>query len=234
MTAEVDAFLDPIIVDLCRFLQLKDPNTDEYLEEEPVVRLCVLEAYTQVRNFLHRSFVRDTFVEYHKKALDRRLVLKNYPVSEILLVENVSPIDYTERETLAETDYALLGRTLCIKTTATIPYFDRYSYSFLIGGTLFTSSNSDISEAPIFRVTYKAGAVSADDVPDIKSGIFTQAQVNWNRKDSLGMWTVSGAGSGGEVKGPYDPNDNDLVKMVREMLSPYCYFGTAESEDALF
>lgn len=218
---EIDSFTESAVSDVCKMLQLTEPNSTSYLTTDPRVVICARAAYNQIANYINRDLYLNThYEEYYDE--DTTITLRCYPVQSIATVKLIDNkyhgvlTDPDDTTTLsASTDYRLVrNKNLVIYNLDTIT--DIY---------YVTTKMLNV------YVEYSGGFESSEDDTQIHNALVTQTIANYNRIPALGLTQIEGGG--GDVKGGRLLMNLNLVDAgqlldsVKIIIDPFVYYGSA-------
>ena len=197
-------FLLPVVIGASQFLQIREADTDEIEESNPIVQLCASMAYSQICTYLNRKLISATYYEEYIEV-ESRFMLRVTPVASITTFtlddEDLSPGDET---------YSIINDTITIGA-GTAP--DRSGVS------------TETFYSPI--ITYVGGMLNLIDHPDFLNALILQTVAVYNRKDTLGVIRLQAEG-GSEIHGTdtYNPDAGNILDVVEQILNPYVWYGS--------
>lgn len=230
MAADIDTFLDPVIEDACKLLQMFDPATDELVKDHPMVDICARIAYAQAESYLNRRLAIDDFVEYYLDQ-DTRIRLRNTPVdfvNKVWFVDNVYHGELTNvklgAELVRDVDYQIQRQKslLILKDVSYTPIREFVTGADELDGRVSRSPGIHI------LVEYAGGWESAADIPALRSALVMQTVANYNRKDTLGVMQLQAAGGGSIITSRSSPDSGQLIEGAQLIFDSYRYYGMAE------
>ena len=211
MAVELDDFLDTVVSQAAKALELTDVETGEVAITDPTVLVCARVAYSQIKAFTGRDFLLDTYTELYTDE-EVRIRVKHTP-----LVSLTTVTDDEGTELVLDTDYKVLGNYVVLGV-------DNPGYTFNL------TSHYDSSHYDIVLV-YDGGLTSAEADTTLENALVFQTIANYNRRSHLGVTQVtassSGPGGGTVQLAPEKTSGSQLLTEVQEMLSSYCYYGSA-------
>jgi len=215
MAIELEDFLESVVLQAAEILQLRDRDTEDLAEDDPILKICARLAYSQSVAFLNRLLIKDTFKELYVDE-ETRFCLKNTPV---ISVTNVWDNEGTLL--VVDEDYTIKGNYINLDPT-------------VLGYSSLLSSQENRTRSTVV-VEYIGGYPLGETDPNIESALTTQTLVNYNRKDHLGLFQVTGGTTSSRHGGQIKVTDTEtggsgkLFGAVQQMFSLYVYYGDATS-----
>ena len=218
----ISLYLTPVVKEACATLRLRAYGSDSLVTTDPRVISCSRVAYGMVVTYLNRELVQDNYVERYYEQ-DTRVRVKTTPidtVNSIVLIDNPysdSLTAITESDPLVENTDFWIVRNKLIKINP-------------------DAANLSIGDASRihFELDYVGGYIFSTDDAAIHSALVMQTIAIYNRLPGLGLSSLQGnestsRGASGQMTVASSPDAGDLLESVQTILSPYVYFGAAES-----
>lgn len=200
MAVSLSKFLYPACVEAASLLQTSDLIDLETEEVSSVLLSCIKASFTQAQIYCDTGFIKDNYIEKYNNV-DLNFTLKNYPLDSINLIK-VNGVELTEN-----VDYTIEYSNITL-----IPTSDKLK--------VFIETNP----YPYFTavVDYIGGFTSIDKLPNLMEAVVLQAIVTYNRKSTLGMGSISGAGfsnsQAASISGASDKGDT--LDAFNSLLDP--------------
>jgi len=213
MAIELEDFLESVVSQAAETLQLRDPASDTVAEDDSLVKICSEIAYSQSVAFLNRALIKATFKELYLEE-EIKFTLKNTPVVSVTNIWNNEGTLLT-----VDVDYTVKGNVINLDPEE-VGYF-----------SLATEQENRDRHTVI--VEYVGGYPLGETDPNIGSALTIQTVVNYNRKDHLGLFQVTGGTTSSRHGGQIKVTDTEtggsgkLFGAVQQMFAPYIYYGDA-------
>ena len=211
MATDLDDFLDTVVVQAAKAVELTDAEDEELVTTDPILLTCARFAYAQVTAHTGRSFLKNTYKELYSDV-EKRFKLKNTPVSSVTTIT-----DDEGTELVVDTDYKVNGNYIILDVD-----FSGYPQRITSG---VDASHYDLV------IEYEGGYTSSEQLPNLESALALQSAANYNRRAHLGiaLLTASSSGfKGGAIRISTDRAQYSVLAEVEEILSPLVYYGNAE------
>lgn len=212
MAVDLDDFLDSVLVQSAKALELTDAETEELVTTDPILLAAARLAYAQAASYTGRDFLRDTYKELYPDV-EERFILKNVPVASVTSVTDDEGTALT-----VDVDYKVNGNHIIMDV-------DAAGYPQYISAGIDSDHHSVVVE-------YDGGYNSAEENALLEGALVFQTAANYNRRAHLGiaLLTASSSGfKGGAIRIAPDKEKYSMVLEAQEILSPFVYYGTAES-----
>lgn len=218
----ISSYLVPVVEEACAALQLRAYGSDSLVTSDPRVESCARLAYGMAITYLNRELIRGNYIERYYEQ-DTRIRVKTTP---IILVNSVVFIDnpYSDSLTLVTDSSPLIE---------TVDFWVDRGKVLKINPDSSSLSIGDSSRIHV-ELDYIGGYLLSTDEVAIHSALVMQTVAAYNRLPSLGVSSLQGnettsRGASGQMTLAASPDAGNLLEAVQTALSPYVYFGAAES-----
>ena len=199
--AKIDAFLSPVVKEACSILNLRE-NDGGVKNFDPVVASCARQAFSAIRSFTKREWLRSTWSEIYQTVPGESFSLRNVPVHSLVEVKI-----YVSDQEMAAEDYSLLGDYLEIKP--------------------LSDDLQNVEDAEfLVKVRYDGGLSSALEDVALLEALVQQTVANYNRRNLLGIRTLSGNALVDSTSGTValDADPAGILPSVRTILADKVYY----------
>jgi len=232
------SFLAPVVAEACAALQLQERGSDELAVYDARVDYCARFSYGMIASYCNREFCKDTFIENYFEQ-DTKIRLRNIPVVSVAHVyfidhemSNVLTDSELQVELVATTDYNIKASKDIVITNSALEVklrqlllqkelTNRWS-NYTLGGAKLTLS-----------IEYVGGYATSDENQSLHTALTMQTIASYNRLPSIGIASLRGEmtsrGGTGHINLATGPDSGNLLDAVVTLLSPFIYYGPAES-----
>jgi len=205
--AALDTFLNSLVENAIKVLQITDGSLSSAPLDDPVVRECAAIAYSQACSYCSRKFAKQEFTEEYHSVRDK-ISLRQRPVV------SVTSVSIDNLPLVLDVDYSVSRNKITLLKRLPASLADTF-----------------LSEAKDVVVTYVGGFDYANSDEDIFRALTLQTVTLYNRKTTLGIGTTTGRTSqgitGSSTIGGAD-DKGGLLDSVKIILDTFISFADVD------
>ena len=221
-TQMLDAFLVNVVQEACAMLQIYKPGTEALATEDTRVLSCARLAYGMIAGYVNRDFLLDTYSEQYYEQ-DTTIRIRNTPIV------NVTSVQFIDNPYVEDLTDPVFGPVL----TQGVDFTIRQNKSLVISLDSLSTSVGTSNRVHV-AIEYTGGYAISSENSSVHVALVMQTVANYNRLPVLGVATLQGnestsRGASGQMTLSSDPDAGSILESIKVILSPYVYYGAAES-----